>query len=64
MTYEYYKENFNKLTKVERNSNKKFRTKYYEELQLQNIENVKKSIYERLFENLQNTNNLTLLEKF
>ena len=48
MTYEYYKENFKKLTKSEINSNKDFRTRYYEEKEYEHLQSVKSQMKERL----------------
>lgn len=48
MTYEYYKENFNKLTKSEINSNKEFRTRYYEEKEYEHLQYTKEQMYKKL----------------
>lgn len=48
MTYEYYKENYKKLTKVERNSNKNFSERYFEEKHIEGCEALKKNMDERL----------------
>lgn len=50
MNYEYYKSNYDKLTKQERNSNKEFRTKFLEEAQQAALEELKKDMNSRLQE--------------
>lgn len=52
MTYEYYKINYNKLTKQERNSNKEFRTRLLEEAHQSALEQLKKDMDCRLSRNL------------
>lgn len=53
MTYEYYKANYDKLTKQERNSNKEFRTRLLKEAQQIALEQLKKNMDYRLQKFLQ-----------
>lgn len=48
MTYEYYKANYKKLRRAERNSNKEFRKRFFEEAHQRGIEMIKTSMDERL----------------
>lgn len=48
MTYEYYKSNYDKLTKQEKNSNKEFRTRFLEEAHLEGLNLLKKNMDERV----------------
>lgn len=61
MTYKYYKENFEKLTKVERNSNKEYRTRYYTEKDEDEIAALKSRMNERLKNFLKENRDLNLV---